>query len=529
MSNKFRARFRGATEKTNAPETDARADDSKSEASGNGFLKRLRYGVDRIMTSLRRRTSKPKVGKAEPKSQEAPEAIGASVAAGPAAASPAPASAAIPTGAGPSLSQVLAPWRRLGWAVIIVFLGGSVVWASSANLHGAAIGSGVVVVESKRKTIQHLEGGIIEEILVTEGERVEAGQPLVRFNHTHPEAALGLLNGRLLAALASQARLIAERDDAKEITFPDELLQHADDPKVTEIITGELNVLKARRSRISGQESVLKERIQKHRKEIQGLRAQIRASRERLSLIEEEIGPVEDMVTRGIVSKAVLLALKRKRAGIRGDIGDYRAQVARAEESINEVQLQLKMPETNDHNQVTEDLQTVQAEIADLRDKLRAAGDVLERTEVVAPLSGTVVDMQVHTLGGVVQPGQDLLDLVPELDRLIIDVRVDPKDIDVIYPDMPAQVRLTAFNARTTPILEGTLSSVSADRITDSVTGDPYFAARVILEAKDSPFDFNRLKPGMQAEVFLVTTQRTAMDYLIEPIVRSFARAGREQ
>jgi len=513
MTNSFRARVRATTEKPAVPETETAVKESKLKAPCGSVLSRLRLGLERFRTSVRRRAAKSKTVSSGPKGREARAPnIGSAVAPG-----------------SSSLAQVLAPWRRLGWAVIAVFLGGSVVWASNANLHGAAIGSGVVVVESKRKTIQHLEGGIIDEILVKEGERVEAGQPLVRFNHTHPKAALGLLNGRLLAALASQARLIAERDDAKEITFPDELLQLADDPKVAEIITGEINVLKARRSRISGQESVLKERIQKHRKEIQGLRAQIRAAREQLSLIEEEIGPVEDMVARGIVSKAVLLALKRKRAAISGDIGDYRAQVARAEESINEVELQLKLPETTDHNQVTEELQKVQAEIADLRDKLRAAGDVLERTEVVAPLAGTVVDLKVHTIGGVVQPGQDLLDLVPELDRLIIDVRVDPKDIDVVYPDMPAQVRLTAFNARTTPILEGMLSSVSADRITDPATGDPYFAARVILEAEDSPFDLGRLKPGMQAEVFLVTTERTAMDYLIEPVVRSFARAGREQ
>ena len=522
MKNTFRSRVRDITEKSTTAETGTAATESKSktaksEAFGKILLSRLQHGLDRVKPSARRKGVKSAFGTTEPRG---PETIVA-------APAPVPSGPTLPEG--PSLARVLAPWRRLGWAVIAVFLGGSVVWAGNANLHGAAIGSGVVVVESKRKTIQHLEGGIIDEILVTEGERVEAGQPLIRFNHTHPQAALGLLNGRLLAALAARARLIAERDDVEEIAFPEELLRHADDPKVAEIITGEINVLKARRSRISGQESVLRERIQKHRKEIQGLRAQINASQEQLSLIKEEIGPVEDMVARGIVSKAVLLDLKRKRAGISGDIGDYRAQVARAEKSINEVQLQLKLPESTDHNQVTEDLQKVQAEIADLRDKLRAAGDVLERTEVVAPLTGTVVNLQVHTLGGVVQPGQDLLDLVPELDRLIIDVRVDPKDIDVVYPDMPAQVRLTAFNARTTPILEGTLSSVSADRITDPATGDPYFAARVILEAEDSPFDLNRLKPGMQAEVFLVTTERTALDYLVEPIVRSFARAGREQ
>jgi HlyD family type I secretion membrane fusion protein len=385
------------------------------------------------------------------------------------------------------------------------------------------------MVETKRKTIQHLEGGIIKDIPVAEGDKVKAGQVLVRFDDTHPKAALDLLRGRLVSALALEARLVAERDGAKEIEFPDEIVKNADDPKVSKVMMGEIDVLKARRSHISGQESVLSERIDKHHREIAGLRAQIASSREQLSLIKEEIQPVEEMVARGVVSKAVLLALKGKKAGITGKIGDLQAQVARAQEGISEIKLQLKMPGSRDHNEVTEQIQKVEGDIADLRDKIHAAEDVLRRTEVVAPRAGTVVDLQVHTQGGVVQPGQTLLDLVPDLDRLIVDVRIDPRDIDVVYPAMPAQVRLTAFNARTTPMLSGTVTSVSADRMIDQVTGIPYFTARVVLDADDIDFDLKRLKAGMQAEVFLVTAERTALDYLIEPLVRRFARAGREQ
>jgi len=428
-----------------------------------------------------------------------------------------------------ALAGLLAPWGRFGWAIIAMFIGGSVVWAGNARLDGAAIASGVVMVETKRKTIQHLEGGIIKEISVSEGDKVKAGQVLVRFDDTHPKAALDLLRGRLVAALALEARLVAERDGTKEIEFPDEIVQKADDPKVSKMMMGEIDVIKARRSHISGQESVLRERIDKSHREITGLRAQITSSREQLSLIEEEIQPVEEMVARGVVSRAVLLALKRKKASISGDIGELQAKVARAQEGISEIKLQLKMPESRDHNQVTEQLQKVQGDIADLRDKIHAAEDVLRRTEVIAPRAGTVVDLQVHTQNGVVQPGQTLLDLVPDLDRLIVDVRVDPKDIDVVYPAMPAQVRLTAFNARTTPMLSGKVSSVSADRMTDEVTGIPYFTARVILDADTVDFELSRLKAGMQAEVFLVTAERTALDYMIEPLVRSFARAGREQ
>jgi HlyD family type I secretion membrane fusion protein len=428
-----------------------------------------------------------------------------------------------------SLSAALAPWRRLGWAIVMAGLGGALLWAATAPLDGAAVASGVVAVESKRKTIQHLEGGIIREIVAAEGARVAAGDVLIRFDGTQPRATLALLHGRLAAALALRARLVAERDGRDEIDFPDELMAQASDPAIARIMVGEVDVMNARRSRIQGQESVLRERIDKQHQEIAGLRAKIAASRQQLALLDEEIGPHEEMAARGVISRSSLLALKGKRADLVGSIGDYQAQIARAEDGISEVQLQLKMPRTTDHNQVTEDLQTVQADIADLRDKIGAAEDVLRRTEVVAPVSGTVVDLQVHTEGGVVQPGQRLLDVVPDRDRLVVDVRVDPRDIDVVYPGMPAQVRLTAFNARTTPTVPGTLNAVSADRMSDEVTGAPYFSAQVVLDEARSALDPRRLKAGMQAEVFLVTSERSALDYLVEPLIRSFNRAGREQ
>jgi len=246
-------------------------------------------------------------------------------------------------------------------------------------------------------------------------------------------------------------------------------------------------------------------------------------------LLEDEIATVGTMLEKGVASKSLLLALKRQAADMAGEIGDNRARVSRAERSIMEVKLQLTIPKTEHRNEVATALQDVQGNIADLKEKIYAAEDVVRRTSVRAPQSGTVVDLQVHTAGGVVQPGETLLDIVPDQDRLIIDVRVDPQDIDTVYEGMPARVRLTAFNARTTPLLEGSVTSVSADRMTDPVTGQSYFTARVVPAAGTQGFDVSTLKPGMQAEVFLVTAERTALDYLLEPITRSFARAGREQ
>jgi HlyD family type I secretion membrane fusion protein len=427
------------------------------------------------------------------------------------------------------LNLVLRPWRALGWGIIAFFIVGSGVWAANTRLDAAAIAHGTVAVETSRKTIQHLEGGIIKEISVSEGDRVEAGQILIKFDDTYTQGNLDMLNGRHVAALALRARLVAERDGAKEIEFPDELLKRPDDPKVAEVITGEIDIFKSRDSRIRNQESILRQRVEKHRREITGLRSQVDAGRRQLGLMEEEIATLDDLFKKGVVSKTRLLAMQRQAAAISGEIGDYMAQIARAGKSINEVKLQLTAPRSKHLNQVTEQLQIVQGEIAGLREKIHAAKDVGRRTSVTAPQAGTVVALQVHTAGGVVQPGQALMDLVPEEDRLVIDVRVNPADIDAVYAGMTARVRLTAYNARTTPMLDGTVTSVSADRVSDSVTGEAYFTARVIPTGDLQAFDLSTLKAGMQAEVFLVTAERTALDYMVEPLVRSFSRAGREQ
>ena len=428
-----------------------------------------------------------------------------------------------------TLDSVLGRWRRRGWAVIVVFIGGSLVWAANTRLDSAAIAHGVVGVETSRKTIQHLEGGIIKDILVTEGGAIKAGQILVQFDDTHARAQLELLQGRYAAALARQARLLAEREGGEDIAFPDELLARADDPIIGEMIAGQKDLFQARRIKIANEESILRERIEKHRREITGLRAQEAAGKEHLRLLEDEIATVGTMLEKGVASKSFLLALQRQAADMAGEIGDHRARIARAKNSITEVKLQLTIPKTESRNEVAKALQDVQGKIADLKEKIYAAEDVMGRTSVRAPQSGTVVDLQVHTAGGVVQPGETLLDIVPDEDRLIIDVRVDPQDIDTVYEGMPARVRLTAFNARTTPLLEGSVTSVSADRMTDPVTGQSYFTARVVPVAGTQDFDVSTLKPGMQAEVYLVTAERTVLDYLLEPLARSFARAGREQ
>jgi HlyD family type I secretion membrane fusion protein len=432
------------------------------------------------------------------------------------------------------LAAELRTWRLAGYGVIVFFIGGGILWSTTTRLDSAAIAHGVVGVESSSKTIQHLEGGIIKAILVENGQHVEAGQPLVKFDDTYAGASLDLLKSQLAGALALHARLIAERDRAPEIVFSDELLTYADDPEIGKIIAGQVDIFDSRRERIANQEKILRERIKKNRSEIVGLKAQIEAGEKQLELLDEEIVTAQALFERGLGKRSRLLALKRKAAEIAGEIGEYKAQIARVGEGISELQLQLTIPENHNLNQVTEQLNAVQERIANLRDKIHASDDVLRRTAVRAPQSGTVVDLQIHTAGGVVQPGERLMSLVPDRDRLVVDLRIDPKDIDAVYLGMPARMRMTAFNARSTAPLEGKVTSVSADRMTDPLTGVSYFSARVVPnepngESEVKTVQMASLTPGMQAEVFLVTKQRTVMDYLLEPVTRSFERAGREQ
>ncbi len=427
-----------------------------------------------------------------------------------------------------SLATRLHRWRLTGWLIIALFVGGGLFWAFVTRLDSAAVAHGVVGTESNRKSVAHLEGGIVTDILVTEGEAVSAGEPLIVMDDTHARATLTLLQGRFDAAIARDARLQAERDGRDTVTFPPELLRHARDPEIASLMAGEDSALRSRRGNIANQKSIFRERIAKQKTEIGGLRAQLSAAGDRRKLLDEELAMMEPLFSKGLVAKNRVLLIKRSIAETEGDIGDLRARIAQAGESISELRMQVALPGERRLNDVIEQYQRTRERIAELREKIRAAKDVLGRTIVRAPIDGFVVGLQTHTPGGVVQPGERLLDLVPEKDRVVIDLRIDPRDIDAVYRDMPAQVRLSAFNMRTTPLLKGKVSTISADRTVDPRSGVAYFKARVLPELDDPGFDASRLISGMQAEVFLVTAERTVLDYIVEPVSRSFARAGRE-
>ncbi len=416
-----------------------------------------------------------------------------------------------------------------GLAIVVGFFGVFGSWATLAPLDSAAVAPGVVRVEGSRKTVQHLEGGIISEILVKAGDRVKAGQALIRLDDTPSKANLKLLQGRLYAALALEARLVAERDGKTEITFPETLIEKRNDPKIDEIITGQINIFNARLESLSGKENILKLRSAQLDEEITGLKGQIKAEDKQLSLIADEIADVSGLVKKGLAPKPRLLSLQRRQAEIEGSRSNNHAQIARARQSIAETRLQISELRTTAINEAVEQVRDVQNDLGDLSEKVRAAKDVLSRIEIRAPQDGAVVNLQVHTPGGVIAPGEPLLDIVPLDVRLIVEARVDPKDIDVVRPGLASLIRLTAFSQRRTKPLEGRVLTVSADVLRDERTGLSYYLARIeIIGNQDAALGGSVIQPGMQADVMIVTGERTLFEYIIGPVESSFNRAFRE-
>lgn len=415
----------------------------------------------------------------------------------------------------------------LGFATIFLFFGGFMGWAAVAPLDSASIAPGVVKVESDRKTVQHLEGGIVREINAREGDRVRAGEVLIRLDDTQPRASLDLLHVRMMAAIALDARLVAERDGRQIVTRPIRLRNGADDATARQIIDAQIRIFDARRKTMSDQIAILGQRIAQFAEEINGLNGQIGAEERQIALLDQEIKSMAELVAKGVAPRPPYLELQRRLAELEGMRSQNLARIAQVRQSIGETRLQIAGLRTARIDEVVQQLRDTQAEQFDLAERIRSAQDILRRTEIRAPIDGKIVALKVHTPGGVIGPGEPLLDLVPSDDRLVIDARVDPRDIDVVHTGLRALVRLTAFNQRSLPPLEGIVTSVSADRLSDERTGQAYYLVRVepdeiLVQAQGA------IQPGMQAEVMIVTGTRTALESFLNPIRRSLNRAFRE-
>jgi HlyD family secretion protein len=415
-------------------------------------------------------------------------------------------------------------------AVLVLVIGG---WAAVAQLSGAVIASGFVVVESNVKKVQHPNGGIVGQIFVTEGSVVEEGQILVRLDDVVPRANLGILRSQVDELVARQSRLTAERDNVDAVAFPAELVARAE-PQVTTAITGEQKLFESRRQSRVGQRSLLQERIAQITEEVRGLSAQRKAKESEISLISEELKGVSELYAKNLVSIMRYMALQRDHAKLEGEHGQLGAEIARARGRISEIELQIIQIDKDFSTEVLKELRESEGKIAELKERMVAAADQLRRIDIRAPQGGTVHQLNTHTVGGVIGAGETIMLIVPQSDQLVVEARVAPVDVDQVVRGAPVQVRIMAGNQRTTPAVEGVVAHVSADLTRETGNagqpGQAYFLTRVSLsETSVKNLGDLKLMPGMPAEAMIETGVRTPLEFLLKPLQEQLARTFRER
>ena len=421
-------------------------------------------------------------------------------------------------------------YLRLGLVILLIAFGGFGGWAASADLAVSVVAPGAVSVESFKKTIQHLEGGIVDEINVDDGDHVEAGDTLLVIDNTQARSQLAISRSQYLINRAAEIRLLAEQKDADTLTFPDELLE-SDAQRVKEVLAVQRALFQARRGALEGTLSALDEQMSQMREQIDGLQDVIDVNQERMNSLQQEAQDYRSLFKEGLGDNQRLRELERQALQFKGDIAQSRSRIAELKSQIseNKVQKQVKLQEFQ--KEVGEQLREAQGNIADAEERITALSDQVKRTTVTAPVTGTVVGLKVHTVGAVIQPGDPIMEIVPSGDDFIVEARVPDRDIDNIYPGQYAEIRFSAFNQRLSNVIDGEVTNVSADSFEDEATGAKYYKARVKVteDGKREMTENMQLLAGMPAEVMIRTGERTFASYMTKPITDMLARAMREE
>jgi epimerase transport system membrane fusion protein len=419
--------------------------------------------------------------------------------------------------------------RLTGYGIVLAIFGGLGGWSALAPIDSAAIAAGTVTVQNYRKTVQHLEGGIVRRLNVQEGQQVQAGDVLVELEGTQFQAEMDVLRVQLLALQSEEARLLAERDNLPGVSYPAVAGLDETDPRVLEIRQGQDTLFAARRKAYRGGVSVLEQNVRQLRAQIDGLHSVIRSKDELLASYSSEISDLHGLLDEGLTDRQRLRELERNSVQLQGDVAELNASVAETEAKINEAELRMLQIEREFQTDVASTLGEVQARLADIRERAAGANDRVERAFIRAPVSGRVLQLNVHTVGGVIAPGQRILDVVPQLETLIVEAHVSPLDIDRVEAGLPARLRFSGFKRSLVPEVFGTVENVSADRLYDEATGQSYYLARVVLNTGEAErLRGVELKPGMPVEAMINTGSRTLLGYLWEPVTDSMTRAFRE-
>ena len=412
-------------------------------------------------------------------------------------------------------------------AALVVGVGG---WAGTTRIAGAVIAPGQLVVESDVKKVQHPTGGVVGELRVREGTRVKAGDVLIRLDETQTRANLDVVLKALDELSARRARDEAERDGAGAVAFPAALLARRTEPDVAQVLDGEARLFAARVASREGQKAQLRERIAQLRQEIAGLTEQASAKGREIGLIGTELKGVRDLYAKNLVPLSRVTALERDAVRLEGERGQLTASTASARGRIAETELQILQIDGDMRSEVGKDLAEIRGRLSELVEKRVAAEDQLRRVDLRAPQDGTVHQLTVHTIGGLVTPAEAAMLIVPEDDQLVVEVRVQPQDIDSVRLGQEAMLRLSAFNTRTTPEIAGEVSRISADVSQDPKTGLAYYTARIrIAPDQRERLAGLRLVPGMPVEAYLQIGERSVMSYLTKPLADQIAKAWRER
>jgi HlyD family secretion protein len=417
----------------------------------------------------------------------------------------------------------------IGAGVVATFALAMTMWGTLAPISGAAIASGNLQVEGKRQSVQHPYGGVVRQLLVREGAHVEKGQLLLTLDDSDPRSKLEVLIADRDAALATQARLIAERDGRDAPDFGDELHSHFDKDTVRQAMANEIAMMTARRHQFEAETAVLRGKIDELKAQIGGTQAQLAGSQQQRDLLADEMSGAQHLFQQGFTPKTRILALQREDAKLLADVGGQQATIASMQQQIAENDLEIAKAQRARMSEITDQLRSTESKLTDLAPKIDAATDVLARTRITAPATGSVVSLDVFTEGGVIQPAAKLMDIVPSDNPLIVDARLKLSDINEVTVGRQADVRLTGVNYMERPRLAGTVRTVSADRMTDDKSGQNYYSIEVALNADDMKKSRVDLQPGMPAEVVVPTRPRTLFEYLIGPLRDEISGAFRER
>lgn len=430
-----------------------------------------------------------------------------------------------------------APVRRarrpailLGLAAIGIAVGGLGGWSATAPLASAVVASGRVIVASKRKEIQHVDGGTVKAIHVKDGDVVKANSVLIELDDSKAKVRHILARAAYFSSVATQARLVAERDGADEIAFPKRLLaEAAQSPEIRRAVDDQQRLFAGRRRELTGQIKIAFQKIGQLKEEITGLTSQRVSTTEQSDLAAKEQAIIEKMFTRGYVTRQRVHAIRREHVQLTGSLGQLDASIAKARKEIDETQFSITQLTLKRQSDILAELQDIERRIFNLNEDYQTAGAELARLEILAPVDGVVVNSQIHTVGGVIRPGQTILEIVPGADPLVVEARVRPLDIDEVAKGQSTEVRFSAFKQRTTPFLVGAVLRVSADAVTDPRTGEPYYSAIIGIPSNEFKRLGHRLQPGMPAEILIKTGSRTPLAYLVQPLLDSMHKALREQ